>query len=78
MNDAFEQAEYVRADSVERLREALESTTRELDELLNVMSRAVDQCHGALQGRSTASIKAIAEARALLADTDSSQGEEKF
>lgn len=48
------------------LREALASVTRELDETLNVTSRAIDQCHGNFQSRTTPSIKAIAAARAAL------------
>lgn len=48
------------------LREALEAVTRELDEMMCVMSRSIDQCHGNYQARCGPSIKAIAAARAAL------------
>lgn len=49
------------------LKDALTSVTRELDEMLNVTSRAIDQCTRNVGARVTPSLRAIEEARAALA-----------
>lgn len=46
---------------------ALSSVTRELDEIVNVTSRAIDQCKGNFASRMVPSFLAIEEARAALA-----------
>jgi phage-related protein len=55
---------------IAQLEEALASVTRELDEMINVTSRAINQCNGNFLGRVELSIKAIAAARAAMKEEE--------